>query len=241
MTRSLRQEDLFASLGEIDVRLARLEHVGGSNSMPVGSVLDWPWGASEIPVGYVLPYGQAVSRATFAALHLIAQSSGYPYGVGDGSTTFNLPDYRGRSGVGKDDMGGTAANRVTIAGAGLDGRILGLAGGQEAVVITSLQMPAHNHSATSPSHSHTTPLVVVYGGAPFGTPGGDAGQTGFAINDGNLMTWAEAGGNWPYHSNQTVNKTTTATSATINVNNTGSDQAHQNIPPTIIVNKIMRA
>lgn len=69
----------------------------------------------------------------------------FPYGAGDGSTTFNVPDLRGRAVVGRDNMGGTAASRITAAGSGVYGAALGSAGGSETHTLTSAQIPAHAH------------------------------------------------------------------------------------------------
>lgn len=77
--------------------------------VPSGVVL--PFAGSSAPSGWLMAYGQAVSRTTYAALFA---AIGTAHGVGDGTTTFNLPDLRGRVAGGKDDMGGTAANRLSI-------------------------------------------------------------------------------------------------------------------------------
>ena len=77
-------------------------------SPKTGSTLDFT--ASTAPGGFILPYGQAISRTTYAGLFAVL---GTTYGTGDGSTTFNLPDYRGRVSAGKDDMGGSAASRLS--------------------------------------------------------------------------------------------------------------------------------
>ena len=60
------------------------------------------------PQGYVLCDGRAVSRTTYSALF---RTIGTTYGAGDGSTTFTVPDLRGRALFGADAMGGTAAGR----------------------------------------------------------------------------------------------------------------------------------
>lgn len=73
----------------------------------VGSIIMWP--TDTAPPSYFLCAGQAVSRTTYARLFAVI---GTTFGVGDGSTTFNLPDFRGRFALGQDDMGGSAANRV---------------------------------------------------------------------------------------------------------------------------------
>jgi microcystin-dependent protein len=117
------------------------------------------------PPGWLLCSGAAVSRGTYAALFDVI---GTTFGVGDGSTTFNLPDLRGRVIAGRDDMGGAAASRLTNAVAGFDPTVIGAAGGvqnytpsgsiggsQNVTAIGSIggsQSIAHVH--TGPSHNH---------------------------------------------------------------------------------------
>lgn len=137
--------------------------IANPGNVPVGAVVDWPYAAASIPSNYLLPYGQAISRAAYPALHALAAAAGYPNGVGDGSTTFNLPDYRGRSGVGKDDMGGTAAGRVTSPETGVAGATLGAAGGTQSLALTSGQIPAHTHALTG---APTKTGTVTLSGAP---------------------------------------------------------------------------
>lgn len=108
--------------------------------MPAGAVI--PFAGSSAPTGYLLCYGQAVSRTTYATLFSAISTT---YGSGDGSTTFNLPDLRGRVAVGKDDMGGSAASRMTSGGSGLDGTALGGTGGAQTVALTEAQLPSHKH------------------------------------------------------------------------------------------------
>ena len=74
--------------------------VGDANNkavpvMPVGCVI--PFAGAAAPTGWLLCQGQAVSRTTYAQLFSVI---GTTYGSGDGSTTFNLPDMRGRVAVG---------------------------------------------------------------------------------------------------------------------------------------------
>jgi microcystin-dependent protein len=68
-----------------------------------------PFAGSTAPAGTLLCHGQAISRTAFAGLFAIL---GTAHGGGDGSTTFNLPDLRGRAVAGKDDMGGSSAARL---------------------------------------------------------------------------------------------------------------------------------
>jgi microcystin-dependent protein len=103
---------------------------------PAGVVL--PFAGSTAPTGWLLCFGQAVSRTTYAALFT---ALGTAYGVGDGSTTFALPDLRGRIPGGKDNMGGSAASRLTTAGSGVDGVTLGASGGAQTHTLTNAQLP----------------------------------------------------------------------------------------------------
>jgi microcystin-dependent protein len=81
--------------------------LAADSTFPSGVMV--PYAGSSAPTGWLLCFGQAVSRSTYAALFT---AIGTTYGAGDGSTTFNLPDARGRVIAGKDDMGGSAASRL---------------------------------------------------------------------------------------------------------------------------------
>lgn len=108
----------------------------------VGEIKDFA--GTTAPEGFVFAYGQAVSR-TIRYDRLFGQVS-TTYGVGDGSTTYNLPDLRGRVGAGKDDMGGAAASRITAGAApGVDGTVLGDSGGVEEHQLTVAELAAHTH------------------------------------------------------------------------------------------------
>jgi microcystin-dependent protein len=85
---------------------------------------------STAPGGWLLCDGQAVSRSTYASLYAV---TGDTYGAGDGSTTFNLPNFKGRSAIGSGQ------------GAGLTDRALGSSGGEEAHQLSVSEIPAHNH------------------------------------------------------------------------------------------------
>lgn len=76
---------------------------------PIGVCLPYA-GASAPSASWVLGAGQAISRTTFAAAFAVY---GVVYGSGDGSTTFNVPDLRGRVPVEADAAGGTPASRIT--------------------------------------------------------------------------------------------------------------------------------
>lgn len=95
--------------------------------------------------GWLKCDGRAVSRSQYADLFAIMGTS---FGAGDGSSTFNLPDCRGR------------VTGATGTGAGLTARQNGDLVGAETHVLTEGEMPAHTHGVTDPGHNHAYERVV---------------------------------------------------------------------------------
>jgi microcystin-dependent protein len=109
---------------------------GGGEARVIGELIMWPGAAASVPSKWLLCDGTAVSRTTYATLFALI---GTNYGTGDGSTTFNLPDFRTRfpRGVG---VGGTAPS------------LSGMGGNTEVTLVTA-NMPQHNHGSSG-SHNH---------------------------------------------------------------------------------------
>lgn len=131
--------------------------------VPVGTLC--ATARSSSPSGWLLCDGSPVSRSVYAALF---SAIGTTYGAGDGSTTFNLPDLRGRVPVGVDG----AANRLTANDA------LANSGGEERHTLTSAEsgMPAHSHGINDPGHNHAVMVCRdVSPGAGLKTPWSDGG------------------------------------------------------------------
>ncbi len=129
----------------------------------------------------VLPFGQTLSRATYAELWTFAQAQitagNLFYNTGDGSTTFGIGDCRAFVFAGKDDMGGTAAGRLTLAVSGVDGTKLGWASGSQSTVLVTANLPPYTPSGTITNGAITStpsqsPVVTGVGGLAFGSGSG---------------------------------------------------------------------
>lgn len=107
--------------------------------VPIGTIMEFP-GSSGVPNIWLECNGSAVSRTTYVTLFA---RIGVTYGSGDGSTTFNLPDRRGRigAGIGSDNSTG---GRITVATA--SSITLGGTFGAETHTLDITQIPEHNHS-----------------------------------------------------------------------------------------------
>lgn len=139
-----------------------------SAAVPTGVV--FPWTTASAPTGYLLTAGQAVSRTTYAPLFAVISTV---FGAGDGSTTFNLPDLRGREPRGLDDMGvgNGDAGRITAAntlGAGGGASIQAfIAGAQTSgTAQTSGDGSSHTHDYAAPIYDHNTVYTTTSSGAP---------------------------------------------------------------------------
>jgi len=101
------------------------------------------YAGSVAPPGYAFCFGQSLVRSEYPGLFA---AIGTDFGSVDGSH-FNLPDLRGCFPLGKDDMGGVAAGRVTSASKdGANAIVLGGRGGEQVTPLTIATMPAHDHA-----------------------------------------------------------------------------------------------
>ncbi len=204
------------------------EFTSGGVSRNLGELI--PYTGLTAPALTVLPYGQTLSRTTYADLWAFAQAEiaagNTFYNNGNGTTTFGISDLRGIVVAGKDNMGGSAAGRISLATSGMNGNVLGATGGEQVHILAASAMPVHAHTGstggmtanTTHDHSVVTPA----------TPAG-------VVNGADKLVFL-------------FENTPTATS-TVNLdhghnfttNNAGSGGAHNNIQPTIICNYILYA
>lgn len=149
------ETDLNAVLGSLSADLEAAQAGLSLTIIPVGAIVDYT--GTVLPTNFLWPDGSAISRTTYA---LLFAAIGTAYGIGDGTTTFNLPDLRGRTAITKDDLGGTSANRVTNAGSGITGTALGATGGAQNVTLSTANVPT-NVTSTYNLTVGATPVILV--------------------------------------------------------------------------------
>jgi microcystin-dependent protein len=212
------------------------DYVGGDNAchplvaallgylVPTGTVLDFA--GSSAPTGFVLCNGAAVSRTTYSGLYAALGGASSPWGQGDGSTTFNVPDLRGVAAIGAGQ------------GTGLTNRALGARGGEETHQLVLSELASHTHTQNSHTHglsdgghSHQTNYYAI-------AVRNDAAQTVALTPAG--QSGASAGYFYTSNANIQANSNLTINSATAANNNAGSDGAHNNMPPFAVLNKIIK-
>lgn len=182
-----------------------------NTAIPLGACLPY-FGSSAPNSFFAIPIGQAISRTTYAGLFSLLSTT---YGVGDGTTTFNLPDTGGRVVAGKE----ATATRLTTAGGGVDGGTLGAVGGAQNGTILQANLPVATLTTTitDPGHVHTIDV---------GSSGGGTDQ----VTQGVAGVGATITG--------PVNSATTGITASTALG--GSGTAFKLVQPTIIGNYIMR-
>jgi microcystin-dependent protein len=160
-----------------------------SGLLPPGVIV--PYGVTAAPTGFLLCDGTAVNRTTYSALFAVVSSL---YGDGNGSSTFNVPDLRGRFIAGWNASKTSPILTSTTAGM-ISGTTIGNTGGDQIVTLSVSNIPAHTHSYTLKA-------------------------TGAGGNEGGGSLW--------YNTSSS------------NTGSTGGDGGHTNIPPSMILNFIIK-
>jgi microcystin-dependent protein len=222
------RQDIFTPVGNIAQVLTELGLL-----TPIGGVI--PFAGVSAPVGYLLCNGSAVSRAEYDELYQII---GETYGAGDGSTTFNVPDLKGKVVFCKN-------------ASDADFDTLGETGGEKTHTLTVAEMPshnhggisglsgAHNHSVNDPGHAHTqTTVNDDFNNSTPGPFGGYPNTTypSYPPYDGSgSVTWTS-----------TINATTTGVSNNSvsdhqhSIASQGGSNPHNILPPYMVMNYLIK-
>jgi microcystin-dependent protein len=193
---------------------------GSPYLIPLGATLDY-WAPTAPNSTFVFPVGQAISRVTYATLFALM---GTTHGTGDGSSTFNLPDLRGRVVASPDNMGGTDASRLSGSGITSLRTTLGGTGGEGSHTLAASEIPSITSTGTVNVTVSSTRNDIVAGGPP----------TNANVGGANLVQLFP-----PSSAFNTSITSTGSGTASVGSNNTGS-AAHNNVQPTILGNRIMR-
>lgn len=183
---------------------------------PIGEIT--MWATNTAPTGWLIADGSAISRSTYSALFGVLGTS---YGAGDGSTTFNLPNLKGRVVAGRD------ASQTEF-------DTIGETGGSKTNALGVLNLPAHSHSVTDTGHSHP-----------------ESGRSTNASSPGYLQRIGGSGPNYDVQGTSTarwdavVNPATASATTGITIptsggNSTSTGNAFSVLQPYIALNYIIR-
>lgn len=185
----------------------------GSVLVPAGVIL--PYGGTSAPTGYLPCDGAAVSRTTYSALFGVV---GTVYGVGNGTTTFNVPNLLGRAPIGAGTYTDTVSGSIT--------RTLGASLGAEAHVVTTAQMPSHTHIQNPTTHNHNNIPTILIGN-------GGAGALTAVETRSDFSSTLNATGLTVLNLD--------AVNITATNQNTGGGLSHNNMQPSLVINYIIKS
>jgi len=192
-----------------------------------------PWGKATAPDGYLLCDGTAVSRTTYVDLFGILSTT---YGVGNGSTTFNVPNLQGKTPQGYDgntyNLAGTGgANTVTVAvtnnqaATNTNNQAVSVTGSISNTSLTEAQLASHSHANVNLRNSFAQ--------------SGDTPQSSWSHYGVNIMNTANAGSGTGHTHAHTLagsltGSVTTALTGAVTASGTNS------FSPYVVVNYIIR-
>ncbi|AHB81257.1 putative tail collar protein [Brucella phage S708] len=198
---------------------------------PVGAVIDYA--GVNPPNTWQFCFGQAIEVSAYpdfvAACYVgnaLNATAGFGYRTTSQTDPSNnrstsgqfivLPDLRGRVGAGKDDMGGSAANRVTTTGSGINGALIGSNGGEQNSTLTIYQIPNHDHGGSTGNGVGSYTILNVLKNLTGNLSLSKNGQVGFTNE------------NIPFSTHNHP------------ISPQGGGLPHNNMQPTVIINKIIK-
>ena len=175
-------------------------------SEPVGSII--LWGGDSVPANYLPCVGSAVSRTEYSDLFSVI---GTQFGEGDGSTTFNLPDFSGLAPVGIDDSD-TNFNAV------------GKTYGEKTHTLTKAETPSLTGSIQTRQQNDNNTIDIY--------PTESTAESVFTYTKNGGDRWNNMGSGWA---------TSNSNNARIDFDNGGEDEPHNNIQPSIAMKFYIKA
>lgn len=186
---------------------------GNPYNVPLAAGMDY-WAPTAPNSSFVFPIGQAISRVTYATLFSFI---GTLYGSGDGSTTFNLPDKRGRASVAAD--GGTGR----ISGLVFNSLVAGGVGGSQTQTLSVVNLPPYTPSGYVSSVIST-----------------NVNRTGIGYSGGGNQAWMTVPDGFTYNLGAGTMSGIAVSSAFVGVAQGGINQPFSTVQPSIVCNYIMR-
>ena len=187
---------------------------GNPTATPAGSISHWAGGTTP-PTGWLIRDGSAINRTTYAALYAALSTT---YGVGDGSTTFNIPDDRGlvMTGYKSGDSAFGTFGAVT--------------GSKDATLVShghGITDPNHGHGVTDPTHAHNYHFYLSGNANDWQNP-----LRGASPNDSASKTYGTDGAS----TGISINGASTG----ISINSSGSAATNANIQPSRVYLPIIK-
>lgn len=199
---------------EVPLDASQLSAALLASLVPSGTLLDFA--GTSAPTGYLACDGSAVSRTVYATLFSAISTT---WGAGDGSTTFNLPDFRRRTAVGSGGSG-----TATL------GNAVGNTGGAETHTLVTAELAAHGHtfsgttSGQSADHYHMQYANNGFSSATTANAATSLSNADRAYTD--VITGGASNDHTHTYSGTTANN--------------GSGTAHNNMQPSAVVLKIIK-
>jgi microcystin-dependent protein len=222
-----------------------------------------PWSLATEPAGWIFADGRTLTGATpYTALRAAYIAASFPFGQ-DGSGNPKVPDMRGRTAAGLDNMGGGAAGRLT-------GATLGAGLGAQTHALTTAELASHSHGVTDPGHFHTASdsghvhaasqddhTHSYSPGALLGNAGGYGAYKGTTAAGGSIgytdrvlvassssspaaSTTSGVSANAVYIGTGYAAITVASKVTGVTTQNAGSGTAHNNVQPTLVTNYIIK-
>lgn len=200
------------------VQITQGSSIASASSPLVPTGVIWPYGGSSAPTGFLLCDGTAISRVTYSALFAIL---GTTYGVGDGSTTFGLPNSKGRVPVGAGNYTDPVSGSVT--------RVMGASSGAEKHQLVTNELAGHQHTLGNHRHFQYTNASVSGNTSVTNTTSPLRARSAGDASDYSTIT-----------SGTDVATVGLTSEATGNTGISGADIAHNNMQPYFVTNYIIK-